>query len=1604
MKKNLVLICLHMLFMIGASNAQAWVNMMLDPNANFYETVDAFNDYWSGRPIVKGEGYKQFRRWQHFMTPRVYPKGDVKLSTKARAYEEYQKYLLTHPITETGARAASWTPMGPTGAPSGGGAGRTNFLRFDPVNSAIVYTGSPGGGLWKSTNSGTSWTTNTDQLSVIGCTDIAIDPSNTNIMYLATGDGDGSDTYSIGVLKSTDGGTTWSPSGLSWTVDQGRVINRLLIHPTTPSTLIAITSNGIYRTTNSGTSWSQVQTGNFKDAEFKPGDPNTVYAAGTSFYLSTSGGASWSNITSGLPSSFTVGRLAIGVTSANADYVYLLAANTSNGFLGVYRSTNSGTSFTTRTTSPNILGWDNGGDAGGQGWYDLCIAVSNTNAEEVFTGGVNIWRSTNGGSTFTLNSHWYGGYSKPYVHADIHDLIFLPGSGTTLWSANDGGVFRTTNNGTSWSDLSANLQIAQQYRLGLSSTTSTLLVTGHQDNGTNKMSGTAWSQIYGGDGMDCFVDRTNDNTIFASYVYGDFQRSTNGGVTWTNIVSGLTGSGDWLSPWHQDPVSATTLYAGYQNLFKSTNSGTSWTALAALPGSSAVVEFDVAPSNNQYIYVVKYNGVYKTTNGGSSWSTVTSTLPVGSAYLTNIEISPTDPQKVWVTFSGYSSGNKVFYTSNGGTSWTNISAGLPNIPINCIVYEVGSSDGLYLGTDVGVYYLNSSLTSWQSYMAGLPNVVVTDLEIFYPGNKLRAATYGRGTWESDLYSAVPSAPVADFSATPTTICPGQTVNFTDLSTYSPTSWSWTFTGGVPATSTLQNPSVVYNTPGTYAVTLTATNASGSDSETKTAYITVTSALSLPLTEGFESTTFVPANWISKDANLNGEVWVRNSTLGAYGTSAACAMWDNYTHDEAGARDELQTPKYNFSSISTATLTFDVAYARYDAANSDSLAVLVSTDCGVTFTQVYLKGGTTLSTNGGIDVSSKFTPTTSQWRNESISLSSYAGQASVMIAFQNRGHYGQPIYLDNINITTASGTAPVADFTASITTVCAGQSVTFTNTSTGTSTYSWTFTGGTPSTSTATNPTITYNTPGTYNVSLVGTGAGGSDTETKSGYIVVSGAPTTSNAGADQTICGATATLNGNSPATGTGIWTFVSGPATPVITTPTSNNSGVTGLTTSGTYVFRWTISNGPCVASTDDVNIIVNEAPTTSNAGTDQVICASTASLAGNTPTIGTGTWTFVSGPTTPTIVTPGSPTTTINGMTVSGNYIFRWNIANAGCIPSTDDVTITRNGNPTTANAGTDKTICTASTTLNGNTPSIGTGTWTFVSGPSTPVISSVTSPSTSISGLSVLGTYTFQWTISNPPCIASSDVVTVTVTGPPTVIPTSNSPICEGETLSLTTPAVSGATYSWSGVAGFSSTLQSPSIVSTTTSMSGTYVITVSLPGCSNTSSINVVIHSLPPNPVITQSLATLTATPSTGFSYQWYLDGVAIPGATGSSYTATSNGVYTVEISDEIGCTTISDQFSFTSLGNGYLHKEDNSVLIYPNPSEGHLTIALKDKIESGSTDVYIYNSFGQVVYARTVLVEDKNSLVELNLEQLSKGHYTLVVSYDNKSFKQKLVIY
>lgn len=824
-----------------------WINMMQDPDVNFFQVQRAFDLYWADRPVTRSSGWKVFKRWEYMMQNRVAPDG-----TRPAPDAVFNAYAAFADNSES--VSGNWVSLGPSEIPAPGppgyeGLGRLNVIAFHPTNANTLFVGSPSGGFWKTTDGGLNWITTTDTLPTLGVSAIVVDYSNTSKILIGSGDRDAGDAPGLGVFKSLNGGTTWSASSTGM---GNKTVGKIIQHPTNSSIYLAATSGGVYRSTDGGANWSLTASGNFKDICFKPNDPNIVYAAKTSpspmFYRSSNNGTSFTAITSGLPSS-SVQRGVIAVTAANSNYVYFLISNSSSGFLGLYRSTDAGLNFSTRSTSPNILDWTcDGSGSGGQGWYDLALAADPTNAEIIYAGGVDVWKSTNGGTSWAINSHWYGGCGVEEVHADCHFLTYSPVDGK-LWACNDGGVYFTSNGGSTWTDRTETMTIGQIYKLGQSQTVKEKVINGFQDNGTYTYNATGWVQSGGGDGMECAVDYTDATYTYYTIYYGDIYRLHNNGSELHiagNGTFGINESGAWVTPFILGESDVKMMFAGYKNVWRcndvrSTNSLT-WTKISNNLGgsnSSNMAVLEQSPASTGILYAARYdNKLFRTDNclaTSPAWTDLTSYLPA-SGTPTDLEAHPTDPNIVYMTL-----GNYIYKSSNKGQSWTNISGNLPVIHMSSVVYYENASEGLYVGTDAGVYYKDQNTGTWLPFHTGLPaNAEITELEIYYDNDSvsadvIRASTYGRGLWGSDM--CTPYSP--DFTADSTAICTGMNVDFTDLSTGSPTGWSWSFPGGTPSTSTSQNPqNIVYNTSGTYDVTLSTTWNTYTNSITKVNYINV----------------------------------------------------------------------------------------------------------------------------------------------------------------------------------------------------------------------------------------------------------------------------------------------------------------------------------------------------------------------------------------------------------------------------------------------------------------------------------------------------------------------------------------------------------------------------------------------------------------------------------------------------------------------------------------------------------------------------------------------------------------------------------------------
>ena len=725
------------------------------PDDGFDEMVREFDEFWADRPMEKGKGFKPFKRIQSFTEFREDEHGNF---NPWAIRDAWQQRVAMGELDELD-NNSDWTPLGPFQPYPGsyvGGMGRVNAIDFHPTNPDIYYVGAATGGLWRTINGGASWEPMTDNIPVLGISDVVVDPFNPDTLWIATGDRDGArrriPTYTVGVLMSPDGGQTWEDTGLNYELADQNVVTGLSIDPTDPDRLIAITLEGIWWTDDRGVTWTEsMASGLFYDIERKLDDPSVVYAtaAQDGIYRSTDGGLSWDELTNGLPA-FGFNRIELAVCPSDPDRIYAMYANTSapfyTGFYGMYRSNDGGDTWFLTADSPNLLGWDiNDNGSGGQGWFALTMAVDPEDADVVWTGSVNIWKSTDGGYNWNTATYWVQDQGLPYAHADHHILKFRD---LELYSGNDGGIYRYNDMLDEWFDQSYMLAISQVYRFGCfqGSDEVDLMITGNQDNGSKQMSGTDWTPVLGGDGFDGGIDPVNNQIQYGSIYYGDFRRSLDGGSSWESMNFGIQEGGAWITPFVIDTTVSGRLFRGHQRVYKSNNWGDSWQGSSQLT-TDYIRAVAVAPSDTNIVYACDWLYLFFSSDDGGATFTASFFPGVKPTYLA---VAPDNPSKVYATNGLFVDGAKVYVTEDGGTTWENISRDLPNIPFNCIVIDPDRPQHLYVGSDLGVYFSPDDGETWELYIAGLPNVIVTELEIHRNSGTLVAGSFGRGSWRSPI--------------------------------------------------------------------------------------------------------------------------------------------------------------------------------------------------------------------------------------------------------------------------------------------------------------------------------------------------------------------------------------------------------------------------------------------------------------------------------------------------------------------------------------------------------------------------------------------------------------------------------------------------------------------------------------------------------------------------------------------------------------------------------------------------------------------------------------------------------------------------------------
>lgn len=730
---------------------------------------------------------------------------------------------------------APWTNTGPVNFPinkSGQvhGIGRVSQIKFHPSNSAKMYAVSASGGLYITTNNGVTWapTPGTEKLPATSCSAVCVDFTNDSIMYLCLGDADYY-SNSYGIYKTTDAGNTWVAAN---TGIGNKMAVEILMDPNDHNTLVAATTSGIWKTTTAGASWTQVQAGtSFRDMKANPVNQRTLFAVtSTLYYKSTDFGSTWTNITSGVTTPASNGGMRIALSNADTNRVYL-ATTGGNGW--ILKSTDGGLNFTNvyNSTTNCLVCYDATPGSGSQGNYNFDINCNPFNANELLLVAHNVWRSTDGGSTWSKRTSWWN-----ECHTDMHQIYFNPYNNTQRFNGNDGGVWMSTDtNATLWNPRSDGIAATEIYRAAQSPVVKQMISIGTQDNGELYYDTATWKCNRGGDwSARCAIDYLGNSTVF--YMNNGNRRN----------LRPLSGDYSYSCPYTATSASdiafvkALPNYAflGKDTIWRSSNINAttpSWTAI--IPNTEAIRDIVVCTADSNILYfVTNASHVYRCDNALSATPTVTMySTPTASNTTASLATNKNNANIVYMSCN-----NKMYVSTNKGASWTDITNNLPSLNIRQIYHDdYSTNERLFVSLGNYVYYKNNTTTTWTNHNAGLPTVAnVTDFMIYNDGTSnslIRLSTYGRGVWESYINIYPPDA---KYTASDTTVCENTAVTFTDKSTNSPTSWSWTFAGGTPSSSTLQNPVITYNTAGTYPVSLTATNAGGNGVLTKSGYITV----------------------------------------------------------------------------------------------------------------------------------------------------------------------------------------------------------------------------------------------------------------------------------------------------------------------------------------------------------------------------------------------------------------------------------------------------------------------------------------------------------------------------------------------------------------------------------------------------------------------------------------------------------------------------------------------------------------------------------------------------------------------------------------------
>ncbi len=677
------------------------------------------------------------QREEAFRFPRAYPFEHIPEGARLRALQ--QAHALEMKIGKAALLAPQprWYPIGPFTV-----GGRVRTIVHHPNKDGWLYIGAAAGGIWRTTDGGQTWEPLFDQGNSLSFGALAIDPNNPDVLYAATGEmSNNIDSYlGAGIFKSTDGGHSWTPIGLTHVgafskIEVHRLNSRLVFAGATKS------FPGLWRSADGGQTWERTFIGSVTDLSLNPRDTAEIFigVAGRGVFRSTDGGRTWQPSSTGLPA--TLGRVCVQQAPSDPNILFALVEQGGAGGIGaIYKSTNRGQSWS--------LSYQGQSDFfNGQGWYNAYIVIHPTNPNIVLAGGIDIYRTADGGATWTNVTF---GYSGGNVHVDQHAAVFNPLNPSVVYAANDGGMYRSTDAGLTWTPINNGLAITQFYAMAIDQSKDSVNYGGTQDNGTLGSRGANWGAVAGGDGFFVVVDPDNPNVLYGEFPNGDLWKRNLATGSFQRITNGIDPNDPayWSAPLVMDPTNPQTLYHGRRRLYATYNGGASWEPISP-PLTGSITAIGVSAAAPNIIFIGSQRGeVWRTSNGGQTWENVGKNgLP--NRFVTDFALSESDPGTVYVTLSGFGTGH-VWRSTDTGRTWQDISTGLPDIPVNAIVLDPLNEQRMFVGTDIGVFATLDGGATWFPYGTGLPRAPVVDLAIHHRRRLLRAATHGRSMWEVAL--------------------------------------------------------------------------------------------------------------------------------------------------------------------------------------------------------------------------------------------------------------------------------------------------------------------------------------------------------------------------------------------------------------------------------------------------------------------------------------------------------------------------------------------------------------------------------------------------------------------------------------------------------------------------------------------------------------------------------------------------------------------------------------------------------------------------------------------------------------------------------------